>query len=99
MVPGDFGWSDIGSWKELHELSPISVEGNVMLGDESGEHLFIDTKNCLIHSSGRLVATIGVEDLIIVDTVDALLVCPKDRAQEVKSLVERIKKEKRVEYL
>src|SRR3990167_1197387 len=97
MVPGDFGWSDIGSWKELHELSPLSLEGNVVLGDESGEHLFIDTKNCLVHTSGRLVATIGMKDLIIVDTVDALLICPKDRAQEVKNLVERIKKEKRVE--
>lgn len=99
MVPGDFGWSDIGSWRELHELSPLSIDGNVMLGDESGEHLFLDTQNCLIHSSGRLVATIGLKNMIIVDTVDALLVCPKERAQEVKDLVERIKKQKRVEYL
>lgn len=99
MIPGDFGWSDIGSWKELHELAQESFDGNVKLGDESGEHIGIDTMNCLVHSSGRLVATIGLSDMIIVDTLDALLICPKDRAQDVKTLVEKIKKAKRNEYL
>lgn len=86
-IPADFPWSDVGSWSALDGLLPADGEGNRV----SGEHVGIDTKGCVIHAPGRLVATIGVEDLIVVETDRALLVCPKERAQEVKALVERLR--------
>lgn len=99
MIPGDFGWSDIGNWAIIHEMSEPALEGNVIIGDEEGKHIALDTKGCLIHSNGRLIATIGLKDLVIVDTLDAILICPKDKVQEVKKIVEILKKEKRHEYL
>ncbi len=86
VLPVDMGWSDLGSWASLLELQPSDEAGNVVRGDHTG----IDTRGSLIYGSSRLVATAGVSDLIIVDTEDALLVCPVDRAQDVKSLVEAL---------
>ncbi len=99
MIPADFTWSDIGSWSSLYEITPATHGDSTLIGDESSEHIGIDTNGCLIHGSGRLVATIGVNDLIIVDTVDTILICPKDRAQDVKKLVDLLKKKKRTEFL
>ncbi|MDP3998009.1 MAG: sugar phosphate nucleotidyltransferase [bacterium] len=99
MVPADIGWSDIGNWAVLHEVLKSSSEDNVVIGDEEGKHLSLGTKGCLIHSNGRLIATIGLSDMVIVDTLDALLICPKDKVQEVKKIVEMLKKEKRHEHL
>lgn len=99
MIPADFGWSDIGSWAVLHEVSSSGLEGNVVIGDGEGRHLSLGTKGCLIHSNGRLIATIGLSDMVIIDTLDALLICPKDKVQEVKKIVEILKKEKRHEHL
>lgn len=99
MIPADVGWSDIGSWAVLHEVSTPTAEGNVVIGDGEGRHLSLGTKGCLIHSNGRLVATIGLSDMVIIDTLDALLICPKDKVQEVKEIVEMLKKEKRHEHL
>lgn len=89
VVPADMGWSDVGSWASLADLMAANEEGNVVLG--RGEHLGLDTRNSLIYAPGRVVATIGVEDLIVVDAGDAILVCRRDRAQDVKELVERLK--------
>lgn len=95
VIPVDIGWSDVGSWATLLDLLPADGEGNVVVG----QHMGLDTRDCLIHGSRRLVATIGLEDMIIVDTEDALLVCPKKRAQEVRALVDRLKESGKEEYL
>jgi mannose-1-phosphate guanylyltransferase len=95
VIPVDIGWSDVGSWATLFELLPADAEGNVVVG----QHVGLDTTGCLIHSSHRLVTTIGLEGMIVVDTEDALLVCPKERAQEVRGLVEKLKEMGRDEYL
>ena len=95
VIPVDIGWSDVGSWATLLELLPADREGNVVVG----QHIGLDTKGSLIHSSHRLVATIGLKGMIVVDTEDALLVCPKERAQEVRDLVDMLKELGRDEYL
>ena len=95
VIPVDIGWSDVGDWAALYELLPTDADGNTVVG----EHVGLDTKGCLIHGSRRLVATIGLEDMIVVDTEDALLVCPRERAQEVRDLVKKLKESGREEYL
>jgi len=95
VIPVDIGWSDVGSWATLFELLPTDGEGNVVVG----QHIGLGTRGCLIHGSHHLVTTIGLEDMIVVDTEDALLVCPKERAQEVRDLVEKLKESGREEYL
>lgn len=91
VVPASFGWSDIGSWAELLDALPKGEDGNVV----RGQHLGLDSRRSLIYAGSRLVATIGVEDLIVVETPDAVLVCPRSRAQDVKKLVERLQAEGR----
>lgn len=95
MVPLDAGWSDIGSWSALWEVGERDADGNVLKGDVLGEA----TRNTYVHADSRLVATVGVEDLVIVETKDAVLVAHKDRVQEVKQIVERLKREGRNEHL
>jgi len=95
VIPVDIGWSDVGSWATLFEFLPTDAEGNVVVG----QHIGLDTRGCLIHGSHRLVTTIGLEDMIVVDTEDALLVCPRERAQEVRDLVRKLKESGREEYL
>ena len=87
-VPATFDWQDIGAWPALKEARGEDDLGNTIVG----EHLGVDTHNSLIFSStDRLVATIGLEDMVVIDTGDVLLVCPLSRAQEVKTLVEALK--------
>ena len=88
VLPLDVGWNDVGSWTALAEILPRDEEDNVVI---RADHLGLDTKNTVVYSSRRLIATIGLEDMIIVDTDDALLVCPQDRAQDVRKLVDRLK--------
>lgn len=95
VIPGDFGWSDVGSWDSLGTLFPTDENGNIVKGD----FVDIDTHNSIIYSNGRLVATVGLENMIVVETCDALLVCPKKRAQDVKIVVERLRKMGREELL
>lgn len=83
VVPVDLGWSDVGSWSAFHDLCKPDAEGNVI----QGRVLDLDSQNSLIFSQDRLVATIGLQDMIVVDTADATLVCPRERVQEVKDLV------------
>ncbi len=87
VIPVEIGWSDVGSWATLLEILPGDEGGNVV----TGEHVAVDTVNTLVRSDARLVVTIGVEDLIIVDTEDALLICRRDRAQDVRALVQQLK--------
>lgn len=95
VVPADFGWSDVGTWNALYELMEADRDGNVVTGD----HIGLDTRGAFIYSRGRLIATLGVENLVIVDTDDALLICPRERAQDVKAIVDRLQDEKRVDVL
>ena len=93
VVPLDAGWSDIGSWSSLWEQGEKDKAGNSIRGDV----MTTDTSNSLIHSESRLVATVGVKDLVIVETQDAVLVTTKDKAQEVKSIVTQLARDKREE--
>jgi mannose-1-phosphate guanylyltransferase/mannose-6-phosphate isomerase len=93
VLPLDVGWSDVGSWSSLFDALPADEEGNVLQGDV----MIHDTHDCYVHSTSRLVAAVGMEDHIIVETKDAILVAPKDRVQDVKDLVAQIKKSGRSE--
>ncbi len=95
VIPADIGWSDVGSWTAIRELLPHDSQGNTIVG----AHLGLDTADCLIHGSGRLIATIGLRGMVIVDTEDALLICPQERAQEVKKLVELLRERGEEGYL
>lgn len=95
VVPLDAGWSDIGSWASLWEICPKDEGQNSFIGDVIAK----DAQNCFVHSEDRLVVALGVKDLIVVDTKDALLVMHKDRAQEIKDIVERLKQENRSEHI
>lgn len=96
VVPVDCGWSDVGSWSSLWEVADRDEYGNVQLGDT----LAIDTTDSYMQAADdRLVAALGVHDLIIVDTADAVLVAHRDRVQDVKILVDRLKAEGRTEHL
>jgi mannose-1-phosphate guanylyltransferase len=87
VIPVRIGWNDIGSWKTLKELLEADENGNVLAGD----HVALDTQNTLIYSPHKLVATIGLKDLIIVETEDALLVCSQDQCQDVRKVVETLR--------
>lgn len=95
VVAADLGWSDIGSWKALWDVLEKDDSGNVT----SGDVLLEDTRNCLVQSAGNvLVATVGMEDTLVVETADAILVAPLSRSQDVKKVVTRLKKEDRKEF-
>lgn len=85
VLPVEMGWSDVGSWSALPEV--IEPDGAGTVSVNTAEHIAIDSRDCLIYGDGRLVATLGVSNLIIVSTPDALLVCDRERAQEVKKVV------------
>ena len=85
VVPSDMGWNDVGSWAAIYEIMSHDVAGNAVMGD--GQTHLVDTRNSLVLSDGRLVTVVGLEDIVIVDTPDALLVLPRGRAQEVSQLV------------
>ena len=93
VLPLDAGWSDVGSWSSLFDALPADEDGNVLQGDV----LVYDTHDCYVHSTSRLVAAVGMDDHIIVETKDAILVAPKERVQDVKELVSMIKKSGRSE--
>lgn len=94
MVEADLGWSDIGSWLALWEISGKDADGNVVLGDVFLE----DVANSLIRSEHRLVAAVGLREIMVVETADAILVAPLARSQEVKKIVPRLKAEAKDEY-
>ncbi|WP_432459139.1 mannose-1-phosphate guanylyltransferase/mannose-6-phosphate isomerase [Agarivorans sp. QJM3NY_25] len=94
VMPLDAGWNDIGSWSSLWEVNAKDDNGNVCIGDI----ITHDTSNCLVHGGDRLIATVGLNDMVVIDTKDALLVADKSRVQEVKTIVERLKLDKRSEF-
>jgi mannose-1-phosphate guanylyltransferase/mannose-6-phosphate isomerase len=93
VVEGRFRWSDIGSWDAVFDVAPRDEGGNVV----SGPALAVDAKGCVVHAEGRLTAVLGVEDMIVVATPDAVLVLPRARAEEVKSLVAELQRRGRAE--
>ena len=97
MIPASFGWSDVGSWSALPEVLEGDENGNVII-NATGQVL-TDAKGCLAYGGGKLVALLGVSDLIVVETPDALLVCPRERAQEVKGIVGELERRGLKEYL
>jgi mannose-1-phosphate guanylyltransferase/mannose-6-phosphate isomerase len=95
VVEADIGWNDIGSWTALWQAGSPDAAGNVTLGDVHTDN----ARNCYVRAEDRLVAAVGVEDLIIVETADAVLVTHKDCSQDVKKVVESLKSKQRDEYL
>lgn len=89
VVPVEMGWSDVGSWDALHAISDQDDHGNA----HHGEVFAIDTKRCMIRSEGPVVAAVGVKDLIVIATPDAVLIMPRGASQEVKRAVEALKKD------
>jgi len=86
MCRGDFGWSDVGAWSALSDIWPRDVDNNAL----RGEAVSIQAENCLLHNPGKLTALIGVKDLIVVNTEDALLICSSQQDQKVKDIVNRL---------
>lgn len=100
LIPGDFGWNDVGDWKVVFDLSKQNLEGNVLISDSNqGQSLAIQSSGNLIHTDDRLIALVGVNDLVIVDTEEILMIVPKNSSQDVKKLVEKLKAEKKEHYL
>ena len=95
VIPASIGWNDLGSWASLHDVMEQDEDGNAVVGN----HVGVDTHNCLVHSKGRLIATVGLDNMIIVDGGDVLLVLPKGRSQDIKPLLEELKKQGKTDYL
>ena len=95
VVPGEFGWNDVGSWDMMNVLHKEDGQGNIAVGDA----LLIDSKNTTVYSSGRLVAVVGADDLVVVETPDAVMVCPRSKAQDVKKIVDALKEQNRTDKL
>ncbi len=97
VVPADLGWSDVGSWGALWELGEKDARGNVAAATAGGTVLFEDASNCYVRSDGQVAAVLGLEDAVLVVTEDAVLAMHRDRAQDVKKVVDRLKALKRPE--
>jgi mannose-1-phosphate guanylyltransferase/mannose-6-phosphate isomerase len=95
MIPVGFTWSDVGNWSSLEEVATLDKAGNVV----SGRVVDLDSRNSIMYADRRLVATIGLSDMVVVDTPDATLVCPKARSQDVKKVVEILKRQGAPEHL
>lgn len=95
VIPVDIGWSDVGSWSALHEIGEQDENNNIFIGDT----FHVSTKNSYVRSEHKLVTTLGVEDLIVVDTDDALLVAHKDHVQDIKEIVGALTNENREEVI
>ncbi len=86
-IPGNFGWDDVGNWLALERINPTNEYGNMVRGDV----ISINTRNSIIVGGRKLIATVGIEDIIVVDTEDATLICSKDSTQDVKKVIENLK--------
>jgi mannose-1-phosphate guanylyltransferase len=97
VIPVDIGWNDVGSWASLYDVLKLDKSGNGFKGRQP-DRVILDTKNTLVYSD-KLTVTIGVEDLIVIETPDAILICHKDRTQDVKEVVNRLLTTKNYKYL
>lgn len=99
-VPANFNWTDVGDWNEVWKNLPQDKLGNVISGTAGkGEYVGVDSQNNLLFLDKQLIATVGLKDMLIVDTLDAILICPKDDAQAVKKVVEMLKEQGLTKYL
>ena len=97
VLPADIGWDDVGSWNSLERIHSKDSAGNIVTGPNT---ILIDVKDCIIESTGeKLVTFLGVENLVCVETPDAVLICPKNRTQDIKLIIEKIRAEGKEEYL
>jgi mannose-1-phosphate guanylyltransferase/mannose-6-phosphate isomerase len=94
MVPLDAGWNDLGAWDAVWQVAAKDAAGNSGVGDV----MFEDSRNTLVHATGRLVTTLGLDNIIVVETADAVLVADRERSQDVKKLVNRLTQDKRTEH-
>ena len=97
VIPIDIGWSDVGSWEALYDILDLDKAGNAFRGNQAGQ-VNIDTQRSLVFSN-KLVVTIGVRDIVLVETDDAILICHKDRTQEVKDAVKELQQKNLNQYL
>jgi len=99
LPAGGLGWSDVGMWSSLFEVLLPDMDGNI--ATNSGLHLAYETHNSLVYggSSERLIVTIGVDDMVIIDTGDVLMICKTDQSQKVKDVVGHLKKHNQEKYL
>jgi len=95
VIPASIGWNDLGCWASLHEIMEKDENNNAVVGNFVG----VDTQNCLIHSKERLVAAVGLSNMIVVDTGDVVLILPADRSQDIRELLDEVKKEGKGKYL
>ncbi len=95
VIPGSFGWDDVGSWISLERLQKSDKQGNII----SGDVIAVDTKKCIVQGIDKLIATVGIEDMIVVDTKDALLICHREHTGDIKKVIENFKINNRNEYL
>ncbi|MCL5407485.1 MAG: sugar phosphate nucleotidyltransferase [Patescibacteria group bacterium] len=96
VLPADLGWSDIGNWTTLYEFLTARTGNHTI---SRGNHIGFDDKNCLVYAQDKLLTTVGLKDIIVVDTPDVTFVCNKNRAQDVKKLIEKIQEKGKHEYL
>lgn len=95
VISGEFGWNDVGSWDMMKVIYDADDSGNIIVGDQVN----LDTTNTISFSSGKMIATVGVDNLVIVETEDAVLVCSKDRVQDVKTVVDVLQEKGRTDLL
>jgi len=97
VIPARFGWSDVGSWSAIPEVAEADSCGNVIIS--ANNSITLDSGGCLVYGGNKLVALVGVKDMIVINTNDALLVCANDRAQDVRQVVAELEKRGLTEYL
>ena len=95
VIKSDFEWSDVGTWRALADILDKDSAGNVNVGNT----LVPDSRNCIVYSKDRLVVGLGLNEVVIIDAGDAVLVCPKDRAQDVRKVIETLEEVGLSEYL
>lgn len=95
VIPGEFGWNDVGNWDMMDALQDVDADGNVRIGDI----LTVNTTNSVFYSSGKMIAAVDMDDLVVVEAPDAIMVCRKDKAQDVKLIVEALNAAGRKELL
>lgn len=95
VINSTFEWDDIGSWESLGTIYPPDMDGNIIKGDS----VSIETNNCMIYSEDKIIATLSVNNLIIVSTKDSVLICPKDKSQEVRRIIDKLKEKNMNEFI
>ena len=95
ILPGSFGWDDVGSWPALARIQGYDPQGNAIRGNVTA----VDSGGCILQSDGKLIAAVGLKDLIVIDTDDVTLICPKDRAGDIKKLLAELKEQHKETYL